>query len=117
VTLAIDGLTNGREIGCSSAESAGYYTDLSSNFARTPDPVNEFAMNLWPLTDTRLDRPTSPDNVVGFTLDVRKCLAEQPTPVVIPDGGADVRVSLVAAGEQLTGGANRATQSFVLHLG
>lgn len=114
VSLGLDGIGGGPERGCSSAESAGYYSEVSSNFSRTPDPDNEFAMNLWPLTDKSLDQPTNFANTAGFTLDVRQCLADQS--VEIPPEGADVRVSLVAASEQLTGGANRATQSFVLHL-
>jgi hypothetical protein len=104
----------GPEIGCSSDATTGYYNSVApTSLHRTPE-TGEWAMNLWPLTDTTGDSTTNPDNLLSFTLDVRRCLTDNG--VTIPDEGLDVNASLTAASEMMTGGANRAVQQLRLHV-
>jgi hypothetical protein len=95
----------GPEIGCSSDATTGYYNSVApTSLHRTPE-TGEWAMNLWPLTDTTGDSATNPENLLSFTLDVRRCLTDNA--VTIPEEGLDVNASLTAASEMMTGGANR----------
>lgn len=103
----------GQEIGCSSDANSGYYPSVGSSFNRTPD-TGPWAMNLWPLTDKAGDATVDASSTLSFTIDIRRCLTDHN--VVIPPDGLDVWTSLTAAGEFLSGGANRAVQQVKLHV-
>ncbi len=53
-------------------------------------------------------------NALSITLNLRACLAAHN--VTIPGGGLDVMATLRAAGEMMSGGANRAAQSLRIHI-
>lgn len=90
-----------------------------------PAPANPWQSTQWPLTDTGKvdeapDANPSTQKTFSFTVDVRSCIAD-----AIAAGGGKVSAgdisnakppyaTLTAAGEQLTGGANRSTLLFHL---
>lgn len=74
--------------------------------------------NLWPLTDTTsIDQTVNPSNTVSFKLDLAGCFADLSVSLghkVVVDG--DSYLTLTAAGEFLTGGANRSTLTLGISL-
>jgi hypothetical protein len=92
---------------------AGMYSDLSPTLAEDPDGLGAGGSeeagqgaNLWPLTDAAADAVPDPARTLAFTVDLAACLAR----AAVPAG--TYPLSLTAAGESLSGGANRAAQIF-----
>ena len=93
---------------------AGLYSELSESLTENGAalPGGSFTSQsgaiLWPLDDAASDGEPSASNVLSFTVNLKSCLARM--------GGSPntYNVSLTAAGEQLSGGANRAAQTFAV---
>ncbi|MFM8625809.1 MAG: hypothetical protein ACKOCC_02540 [Actinomycetota bacterium] len=86
----------------------GAYSGYGSDFTLSNANPNDMASRLWPLNDkTTADIATSPTaDQIAFTLDVRACVG-----AAVYDAaarGAKWNFELVAAGQNLTGGSNRA---------
>jgi hypothetical protein len=84
---------------------AGQYSDLSPTLTETPGAGGP---NLWPLADGAADAVPDPASTISFTVDLARCLADAAAPP------GTYLVALTAAGEALSGGANRAAQ--MLHV-
>jgi hypothetical protein len=100
----------GSEYGC----APGRYVALSPLVPGAPGASSD--RNLWPLTDTiATDAPVDPSSTLTFDVDLLGCFADLAArlghPIAI---NSSTYINLVAAGEFLTGGANRAT--LTLHL-
>jgi hypothetical protein len=90
--------TDSGEFGCAPSRYSGLSGVTAGN-----DPSG--SMNLWPLQDNTSSDITLAEGEAGiaFNLDVQGCAAD----LSLPAG--TYNASLVATGEHLTGGANRAT--------
>lgn len=92
--------TDSAEFGC-----AGHYSALSSTLTdNTVGDPEEDEFNFWPLRDSSDDQDPDEERMLSFTVDLAACLAENSAPT------DTYSVSLTAAGEELSGGANRAAQ-------
>lgn len=91
--VIIGGLS--QEVSCS-----GLYSSLSSTLTEDGEESS-----LWPLTDSANDAIPSTSSTLSFTVDLASCLDRA-------SGSPGVyQVTLTAAGENLSGGANRAAQN------
>ena len=93
------------EYGCSPLR----YSNLSGLRAGVAGASSD--RNLWPLTDTNpVDQNVNPANTLRFTVDLAGCFADLAATlghrVTLTN---DSSITLTAAGEFLTGGANRST--------
>ncbi|NBO53531.1 MAG: hypothetical protein EBU84_02825 [Actinobacteria bacterium] len=126
---ALVGSYAGSEVGCTSKESAGIYSDLPTNLARTFDENLEnpqYDKNLWPLTDRGADGPSSDGRDLGFTFDMKKCIEYleerathsnyENTATLDTSTTRKIPIQLTAVGIDLTGGASRAAQTFWVEL-
>lgn len=86
------------EFGC-----AGHFSALSQSLSESAGEGEEDP-NLWPLTDSTDDAAPSASNLLSFTVNLKNCIAAKSV------SAGTYNVALTAAGEYLTGGANRATQ-------
>jgi hypothetical protein len=95
------------------ATCSGFFSNVTSELVERSDalgnggsPFSHQGARLHPLVDQVPDRPANISNTLSFTVDLKSCLARA--------GGAPGthRVSLTAAGIDLTGGANAGTQGF-----
>jgi len=96
------------EYGCSPSR----YSNLSG-LSAGPDGAST-DRNLWPLTDTNpVDQAVNPTNTLRFSVDLAGCFADLAArlghTVTV---NSDSYLTLTAAGEFLTGGANRSTLTF-----
>jgi hypothetical protein len=105
------GLNYGAVIESQQATCAGLYTGVSSELVEDTtalgtgnSPLANQGANLHPLVDQATDRPTSSSNTLTFTVDLKTCLSRS--------GGSPGTyvVDLSAAGADLTGGSNKASQ-------
>lgn len=87
--------------------AAGAYSGYENDFTVAAGQ-NDMASSLWPLTDkTATDLVTSPAaDRVSFTLDVKTCIGASRYDAAA--SGTKWSFQLVAAGQNLTGGSNRA---------
>lgn len=98
------------------ATCGGFYSNVSGDLvegASLGEEGSPFAYrgaNLTPLVDQQRDRAAGSDNLLTFTVDLKNCLAR--------GGGArgTYRVTLTAAGAELTGGRNSANQLFYVQI-
>lgn len=124
---ALIGSYSGAEVGCTSNATAGIYSELPANLARTPDESTEhpeYDKNLWPLTDRGTDGPSSDGRDLGFIFNMKKCVQYLEQRNADYNSGATLNTSstrlipiqLTAVGIDLTGGASRAAQTFWVEL-
>lgn len=88
--------------------AGGAYSGYDSDFTLSNAGPNDMAERLWPLNDkTATDLVTSPTtDQIAFTLDVKTCIGASVYDAA--SSGTKWNFQLVAAGQSLTGGANRA---------
>jgi hypothetical protein len=99
------------------ATCAGFYSNVSSDLEVDPTPLGEgdspFAnagANMYPYTDTQGDRAVDVANSLSFTVNLKDCLARANR------SAGTYRVNVTAAGEELKGGNNAATQGFYVQI-
>lgn len=118
-----------REFGCSWYDDAtttpptkNFYSGLR-NLTASPKPANPWQGTQWPLNDNGSvdeapDANPATQKTYSFTVDVRGCIADALAKGIIQPGDISNTnppyATLTAAGEQLTGGANRSTLLFHL---
>ncbi|MBX7145077.1 MAG: thrombospondin type 3 repeat-containing protein [Oligoflexia bacterium] len=90
----------------------GLYSGFSSSLSAPTDGLGtgssispQDGANLWPVDDSADDAATDPSSLKTVTIDLKTCL----TRASVSFG--TYQLSLTAAGENLTGGANRAAQT------
>lgn len=91
----------------------GLYSSLSGTLTEDSTPLGTgdsiFAQdgaNLWPLTDSSDDAEPDAANILSFTVNLKTCITRAGLAI------GNYQVTLVAAGEDLSGGANRSSQIF-----
>jgi hypothetical protein len=96
----------GREVAC-----AGDYSGLSPTLVAAP-ASEDFAFQLFPLTDTAADAAPSAENTLAFTLDLGSCLRR----AGVDPAGRTLSLGLTATGESRPGGVDRAAQMLNVRL-
>ena len=88
--------------------AAGAYSGYDADFTASAGGSGDMAAQLWPLNDKALtDIETSATaDQLAFTLDVRACIGASVYDAAA--SGTSWKFQLVAAGQNLTGGSNRA---------
>lgn len=103
--LILGSRSGGNEFGC----APSFYSNLRGVAVRSGLSGSNQSDFLWPLVDsTATDLVPSSSNTVSFTLDVKGCLVSNG--ISSPEGN-NYMANLTAAGQSVTGGANRATLS------
>jgi hypothetical protein len=90
-----------REIAC-----AGDYSNLSPTLSASAASSGDFAVQLFPLTDSADDQPPGSAGTLSFTIDLGSCFRR----AGVDPAGRTLRVALTAAGESRPGGVDRAAQ-------
>jgi hypothetical protein len=98
---------NNQEIAC-----AGDYSALSPTLTDATTGSPDFALQLFPLTDSADDAAPSADNTLSFTLDLGSCLRR----AGVDPAGQTLRLNLTATGESRPGGVDRAAQTITVQL-
>jgi hypothetical protein len=102
----------GSEYGCNPDT---YYSGLSGLEKKPGFQSSNPPDSLWPLVDTtKEDLEVSADSALGFTVDVEACIRAHNTGT-LPAG--QYFLNLTAAGQFMTGGANRATTELRFTIG
>jgi hypothetical protein len=94
------------------AACAGYYSALSPTLAEGASSGTDFALQLFPLTDTASDAAPSADRTLAFTIDLGACLRR----AGVDPTGLTLQVNLTATGESRPGGVDRAAQMLTVRL-
>jgi hypothetical protein len=97
----------GGEVAC-----AGDYTDLSPTLVDAGAASGDFALQLFPLTDTADDAAPGSDRTLSFTIDLGACLRR----ASVDPTGQILHLGLTATGESRPGGVDRAAQTLWVHL-
>lgn len=99
------------------ATCAGFYTNLPSDLTEREDALGEgnspFSYQgavLNPLIDSQTDRAANVANTLGFTVNLKDCLARAGL------NAGTYRLALSATGTELTGGSNTSAQSIYVQI-
>lgn len=100
-------VADGREVAC-----AGDYSDLSLTLVAAAAGDDDFANQLFPLTDTAADAAPGGDQTLSFTIDLGSCLRR----AGVEPAGQTLMLGLTATGESRPGGVDRAAQFLTVRL-